>query len=105
MSLFLNLLALIVFVFISIWIFTPKFDKYRLLKFPENRDYLYRINRNMYFLIFVVCTAPFFLGQFSLIKYGVYFLALIYLLILKYVQQLFLFRLLALAHHQVVDES
>ena len=82
MSLFLNLLALIVFVFISIWIFTPKFDKYRLLKFPENRDYLYRINRNMYFLIFVVCTAPFFLGQFSLIKYGVYFLALIYLLIL-----------------------
>lgn len=49
MSLFLNLLALIAFVFISIWIFTPKFDKYRLLKFPENRDYLYRINRNMYF--------------------------------------------------------
>ena len=82
MSFFLNLLALIAFVFISIWIFTPKFDKYRLLKFPENRDYLYRINRNMYFLIFVVCTTPFFLGQFSLIKYGIYFLALIYLLIL-----------------------
>lgn len=60
MSLFLNLLALIAFVFISIWIFTPKFDKYRLLKFPENRDYLYRINRNMYFLIFVVCTAALF---------------------------------------------
>ena len=57
MSLFLNLLALIAFVFISIWIFTPKFDKYRLLKFPENRDYLYRINRNMYFLIFVVCVS------------------------------------------------
>ena len=82
MSLFLNLLALIAFVFISIWIFTPKFDKYRLLKFPENSDYLYRINRNMYFLIFVVCTAPFFLTYLSLIKYGIYFLVLIYLLIL-----------------------
>ena len=80
MSLFLNLFALIVFIIISIRIFTPAFDKHRLVKFVENREYLYRINRNMYFLIFVVCTAPFFLGQFSLIKYGVYFLSLIILL-------------------------
>ena len=82
MSLFLNLFALIAFIIISVRIFTPAFDKYRLVKFIGNRGYLYRINRNMYFLIFVVCTAPFFLGQFSLIKYGVYFITLILLLIL-----------------------
>lgn len=80
MSLFLNLFALIAFIIISVRIFTPAFDKYRLVKFIGNRGYLYRINRNMYFLIFVVCTAPFFLGQFSLIKYGIYFGALIVLL-------------------------
>lgn len=82
MSLFLNLFALIAFAIISLRIFTSTFDKYRLVKFVGNGEYSYRINRNMYFLIFVVCTAPFFLGQFSLVKYGIYFVTLIFLLLL-----------------------
>ena len=82
MILFLNFSALLIFAIVSFYIFRPAFDKYRLVKFVENSEYLYRINRNMYFLIFVVCTAPFFLGQFSLFKYGIYFVTLIVLLLL-----------------------
>lgn len=82
MSLFLNLIGLIVFIIISIRIFTPGFNKYRLLKNPENRNSSYYMNREMFFLIFIICTAPFFLGQFSLVKYGFYFLVLINLLII-----------------------
>lgn len=77
----LNLSALLVFCVISIQIYTRKFDKYRLLRMPENKNCLYCINQNMFFLIFIVCTAPFFLGQFSLFKYGFYFLMSVYLLL------------------------
>jgi len=78
----LNLLALIVFCIVSIQIYTRRFDKYRLFRLPENKEFLYRVNQNMLFLIFVVCTAPFFLGQFSLLKYGFYFFMSVYLLLL-----------------------
>lgn len=81
MSLFFNLIGLIVFIIISILIFTPYFNKYRLLKNPENRNSSYYMSQEMFFLIFIICTAPFFFGQFSLIKYGFYFLVLINLLI------------------------
>lgn len=83
MSLVINLILLITFVVISIKIFGPSFDKYRCFVLPDMPTYSYRMSKNMYFIVFIVCTAPFFLGQLSLLKYGVYFLIMIWLLLKK----------------------
>ncbi len=77
---FVNLVLLIAFICISIRIFGHSFDKKRCFVLPDRLEYSYRMDKRMFFLMFVVCTAPFFLAQFALIKYLVYFLFIIWLM-------------------------
>lgn len=83
MSTVINLIILVIFTIYAITIFKDSFLNKRIFILPDKVGYLYQMNAQMYFLIFIICTAPFFLGQFSLLKYGVYFTILIYLLVTK----------------------
>lgn len=83
MSTIINLIILVVFTLYAITIFRPSFANKRIFDLPDKAGYSYQMNAQMYFLTFIVCTAPVFLGQFSLLKYGVYFTILIYLLATK----------------------
>ncbi len=74
----INTILLVLFSVLSLKIFSRRFNKRRILQLPNGKPY--RINKNMYYLIFVVCTAPFFLGELSLLKYFVYFITLLILL-------------------------
>ena len=80
MTTVLNLILLIAFVCISIGIFKHSFDRRRCFVLPDRPELSYRMDKRMYFLLFVVCTAPFFLAQFALIKYLVYFLFILWLM-------------------------
>ena len=76
-----TILSLIIFLVLLIWIGLIYFSnkkKFRTVKYGNGESYL--LSRNMYFVIFTVCTAPIFLGSLSLLKYGVWF-ALILLLL------------------------
>lgn len=75
----LNFLLLIIFTFFTFYIFSPSFKDRRYVALPSKPGYSYLMSKNMYFLIFIVCTAPFFLGAFSLIKYALYWGAIILL--------------------------
>lgn len=81
MSLIVYFIILIVLCIISLRIYTKAFNAKRVLAHPVVKGSKYILNRNMYLLIFIVCTAPFFLGSFSLAKYGFYFALLIYLIV------------------------
>lgn len=83
MSTIINLIILLVFTLYAITIFRPSFSNKLIFDLPDKVGYSYKMNAQMYFLTFIVCTAPVFLGQFSLLKYGVYFVILIYLLVTK----------------------
>lgn len=76
----INYVLLLVYLILTVQIFSPRFNKQRVVKLPKPWNGTYQINKTMYYLIFVVCTAPFFLGELSLMKYLVYFLALIVLI-------------------------
>lgn len=76
----INCILLIFFIYYTIRIFSPSFDHKRWVTYYEDRNYVVEINRLMYYTIFVVCTAPFFLGQFSIAKYATYFITLIWLI-------------------------
>ena len=76
-----TILSLIIFLVLLIWIgliYLSNKKKFRTVKCGNGESYL--LSRNMYFIIFTVCTAPIFLGLLSLLKYGVWF-ALILLLL------------------------
>lgn len=75
----INGLLVFLFAYFSWTIFSPSFDSRRIVKVSKNSQDYYQINRLMFYLIFIVCTAPFFLGQFSLVKYLLYFLMLLFL--------------------------
>ena len=69
-----TLLSLIIFAILLIWIgiiYLSDKKKFRTIKYGKQEHYL--LSRNMYFVIFTVCTAPIFLGSLSLLKYGVWF--------------------------------
>lgn len=78
-----NLLALIAFTFYTFYIFSDSFTSKRYFPLPDRPGYSYLMGKSMYFLIFIVCTAPFFLGQFSLIKYAIYWGTIIILIFRK----------------------
>ncbi|MBR4041814.1 MAG: O-antigen ligase family protein [Bacteroidaceae bacterium] len=46
-----------------------------------NKGEYYLLSRNMYFAIFTVCTAPMFLTSLSLLKYGLWFVTILLLVI------------------------
>lgn len=83
MNTIVNFIGLVIFILLSILIYSPSFDKKRIFALPDNPRYAYVMGKNMYFLIFIVCTAPFYLGEFSLIKYAIYFIATIIILLKK----------------------
>ena len=77
-----TLLSIIILLFLTYRIY--QIYGSNMIKFRVVRKYLdkpYLLSRNMYFAIFTICTAPIFLGSLSLLKYGLWFLTLIYLLL------------------------
>lgn len=77
-----TILSLIIFIILLYrigLIYFSKKNKFRIVQDNEGNPYL--LSRNMYFVIFTVCTAPIFLGSLSLLKYGLWF-AMILLLLL-----------------------
>lgn len=78
-----TILSLIIFVVLVYWIYRIYFSnkvKSRAVKCGKGDYYVF--SRNMYFVIFTVCTAPIFLGSLSLLKYGLWFMVVVALLIL-----------------------
>ena len=72
---------LFIFLILLLWIYSIYFTdkkKFRIVKYNEGEYYL--LSRNMYFVIFTVCTAPIFLGTLSFIKYGLWIVVLLFLL-------------------------
>lgn len=77
----LNFIILVILCVWIIYIYNSKNINYRLFKDPINENRKYIMSKEMYFLIFTTCTAPLFLGSFSLIKYGVWFMTLVLLIL------------------------
>ncbi len=76
-----TILSLIIFIVLCCWIgiiyFSDK-KKFRSIYYKNGESYL--LSRNMYFVIFTVCTGPVFLGSLSLLKYGLWFAIVLLLL-------------------------
>lgn len=76
-----SILSLLLFITLILWIFTIYFTnkkKFRSVEYNPGEKYL--LSRNMYFIIFTVCTAPMFLTPFALLKYGLWFGVMLFLL-------------------------
>lgn len=77
-----TLISTFLFIAILLWIcriYLTNDKKFRYVKYNPGEYYL--LSRNMYFTIFTVCTAPIFLSSLSLLKYGLWFVLIIYLII------------------------
>lgn len=76
-----TILSLIIFIILCCWIgiiyFSDK-KKFRSIYYKNGESYL--LSRNMYFVIFTVCTGPIFLSSLSLLKYGLWFAIVLLLL-------------------------
>lgn len=75
-----TILSLLIFVVLAYWVGQIYFGKkkLRLVEYSKGEHYL--LSQNMYFVIFTVCTAPIFLGSLALLKYGLWFVAILALL-------------------------
>ena len=76
-----TILSVIIFIILLYWIsriYISNKKKFRTVKFSNGEHYL--LTRNMYFVIFTVCTAPIFLSSLSLLKYGLWFIVILLLL-------------------------
>ena len=85
-----TILSLIIFIVLLYWvckIYFSKELKFRAVEYGKGERYL--LSRNMYFVIFTVCTAPIFLGSLSLLKYGLWFMAVLVLLFTSKVRMKF----------------
>ena len=75
------IVSLIIFAILLYWvgmIYLSNKKKYRIVKFDKGEKYL--LSRNMYFVIFTVCTAPIFLDSLALLKYGLWLITILLLL-------------------------
>lgn len=79
----INLILLIAFAFLSVRILSGAYVKSRTLVLPDNPEYKYMMDPKMFFVIFLILTGPFYLSQFALFKYGVFFLIVLYLLFIS----------------------
>lgn len=76
-----TILSLIIFIILLVWVIKIYFsDKKQFRTIQNGRGEGYLLSRNMYFVIFTVCTAPVFLGSLSLLKYGLWFAIVLLLL-------------------------
>lgn len=76
-----TILSLIIFLVLVWWIYRIYLSsqvKFRIVEYSKGEHYL--LSPNMYFVIFTVCTAPIFLGSLALLKYGLWFVAMLVLL-------------------------
>lgn len=76
-----SIISLLLFIVLFLWIFTIYFTdkkKFRIVEYNPGEKYL--LSRNMYFIIFTVCTAPMFLTPYALYKYGLWFGMMLFLL-------------------------
>lgn len=77
-----TLISTFLFIAILLWIcriYLTNDKIFRYVKYNPGEYYL--LSRNMYFTIFTVCTAPIFLASLSLLKYGLWFALILYLII------------------------
>ena len=75
------ILSIIIFIVLLFWIgkiYLSNKKKFRIVQYEKGEYYL--LSRNMYFVIFTVCTAPVFLSSLSLLKYGLWFITILLLL-------------------------
>lgn len=78
------LISLFIFIAIILWICRIYFTndkRFRYVEYQKKEYYL--LSRNMYFAIFTVCTAPFFLYPYALMKYGLWFAIILYLVFIS----------------------
>ena len=76
-----TIISLTVFIILLCWvgtIFLSNKQKFRTVQYAKGESYL--LSRNMYFVIFTVCTGPIFLSSLSLLKYGLWFVTMLLLL-------------------------
>lgn len=75
------IIGLLIFVVLLLWLGTLFFTnktKFRVVEYNKGEKYL--LSRNMYFVIFTVCTAPIFLSSLALLKYGLWLGLILWLL-------------------------
>lgn len=83
----LVLVSLIVFIALVLWVGTIYFtEKKRFRTVMYNKGEYYLLSRNMYFTILTVCTGPLFVRSFPLLKYGLWFALIFYLLFARRVR-------------------
>lgn len=76
-----TILSLIIFIILLVWVIKIYFsDKKQFRTIHNGTREGYLLSRNMYFVIFTVCTAPIFLASLSLLKYGLWFAIVLLLL-------------------------
>lgn len=75
-----TILSLLIFVALAYWVWQIYFGKKKLRLVEYSKGEYYLLSQNMYFVIFTVCTAPIFLGSLALLKYGLWFAAVLLLL-------------------------
>ena len=76
-----TILSLIIFIILLVWVIKIYFsDKKQFRTIQNGRGEGYLLSRNMYFVIFTICTAPIFLTSLSLLKYGLWFVTMLLLL-------------------------
>lgn len=76
-----TIISLIIFILLLYWvckIYLSNKTGFRIAQYEKGEYYL--LPRNMYFVIFTVCTAPIFLGILSLLKYGLWFATILLLI-------------------------
>lgn len=77
-----TILSLIIFAVLVWWIYRIYISnqvKFRAVEVDKGEYYL--LSPNMYFAIFTVCTAPIFLGTLALLKYGLWLITMLVLLV------------------------
>ena len=79
-----DLVSIFIFIALFFWIcriYLTNDKKFRYVEYNKKEYYL--LSRNMYFAIFTVCTAPFFLAPYALLKYGLWFGTILWLVFIS----------------------
>lgn len=84
-----TILSLLIFVVLAIWVGQIYFGKKKFRAVEVGKKEYYLLSPNMYFVIFTVCTAPIFLGSLALLKYGLWFMIVLLLLLMGRVRMKF----------------
>ena len=77
-----RILAFTIFIGLILWICRIYLTNDKRFRYVEyNKKEYYLLSRNMYFTILTVCTAPVFLHGISLLKYGLWFVTILILIV------------------------